>query len=130
MVDLPFARKVVAVAGIALPLWASLWTGPAIAQDGGAAIPWKPGLTFSRTAVDDDVRSVLRAMLAAEGLSAVFTPGAYPSVSFNFRDMPIEAAFTQVTQSNGLRASYSPAARTVTIGLASAATTARRFITL
>ncbi len=127
MTYLPKSRAAVRSVGAAM---FALWASSATAQESGSPIPWKQGVSFSRTAVDDDVRSVLRAILAADGLSAIFRPGVNATVSFNFRDMSLEAAFTQVLQSNGLTASFNAGAKTVTIGPATAASDARRFITL
>lgn len=127
MTDLPRSGAIVSAAGALLIAW---WAGSAHAQDRGSLIPWKQGVTFTRTAVDDDVRSVLRAILAADGLSTVFRPGVDATMSFNFRDMSLEAAFTQVIQSNGLSATFNPSAKTVTIGPGSAGSAGRRFITL
>jgi type II secretory pathway component GspD/PulD (secretin) len=107
-----------------------LGAGAAAAQD-AARIPWKPGVTFSRTSVDDDVRSVLRAVLGADGLSVIFRPGVEGKVSFNFRDMSLQAAFDQLIQENGLRAAYNQATQTVTVMPdGGGADGARRFITL
>ena len=127
MTGLPGSGAVLRTVGAAMFV---LWAGSAVAQEAGPPIPWKQGVTFSRTAVDDDVRSVLRAILAADGLSTIFRPGVSATVSFNFRDMSLEAAFNQVVQSNGLSASFNPGAKTVTIGPATTATAGRRFITL
>ncbi len=89
---------------------------PARAQDASVThIPWKPGITFSRTSVEDDVRSILRAVLAADGLSVIFRPGVAGVVSFRFNEMPLQAAFDQVMEGNGLHASFSPATQTVTV---------------
>ncbi|MBV9785694.1 MAG: type II secretion system protein GspD [Acidisphaera sp.] len=101
----PIAAAVVLLIGL---------QAPAAAQD-ASAIPWKPGVTFTRTSVDDDVRSVLRALLGADGLSVIFRPGVDGKISFNFRDMTLEAAFNQLIQENGLAASFNAATRTVTI---------------
>ena len=127
MTDLPRSGAVLSAVGA---VWFAFCAGPAVADDRVAAIPWKQGVTFTRTAVDDDVRSVLRAILAADGLSTVFRPGVDATMSFNFRDMSLEAAFTQVVQSNGLNATFNPSAKTVTIGPGAPASASRRFITL
>jgi len=114
-----------------LPWLCHLGAGTAAAQEAPPRIPWKPGVTFSRTSVDDDVRSVLRALLSADGLSVIFRPGVEGKVSFNFRDMSLEAAFNQLVQENGLRASYNPGTQTVTVGSGNGGQgDARHFITL
>ncbi len=107
------------------------FAGPATASEDAARIPWKSGVTFSRTSVDDDLRNVLRAVLGASDLSVIFRPGVEGKVSFTFRDMGLEAAFDQLLGENGLRAGFNPATRTVTIGpAASAQSSLRHFITL
>lgn len=123
-------RRLMAAALLLAPLLASPGLA-APAQDGSDLIPWKPGLTFSRTSVEDDVRSVLRAVLSADGLSVIFRPGVEGKVSFNFRNMPLQAAFDQLIQENGLRVAYNADRQTVTVmpGGAGAAD-GRRFITL
>ncbi|MBV9736201.1 MAG: hypothetical protein JO209_09855, partial [Acidisphaera sp.] len=94
-------------------------------------IPWRPGLTFSRTSVEDDVQSVLRALLAADGLSVIFLPGVQGKVSFNFRAMPLQAAFDQLIAEYGLHASYNPATQTVTIQpVGGSGAAVHRFVTL
>jgi len=77
------------------------------------------------------VRGVLRTILAADGLSVIFRPGVEGKVSFQFRDMPLQAAFDQVVQEGGLHASFNTATQTVTIiPGADAGGGARHFITL
>ncbi|MGI4810372.1 MAG: secretin N-terminal domain-containing protein [Janthinobacterium lividum] len=106
-------------AKLSLALAAALLAGsclsPAAAQNGVAPIPWQSGVTFSRTSVDDDVRSVLRAILAAQGLSVIFQTGVEGRLSFNFREVPLETAFNQVLGEGGLHARFNSATKTVTI---------------
>lgn len=102
----------------------------ALAQDASPRIPWRTDVAFSRTSVDDDVRSVLRAVLSADGLSVIFRPGVEGKVSFNFHEMSLEAAFDQLIAEYGLRASYNPLTRTVTVGPGSTQAEMRRFFTL
>ena len=105
--------------------------GGASAEEDSARIPWKGGASFSRTSVDDDLRNVLRAVLAASDLSVIFRPGVDGKVSFAFRDMSPQAAFDQLVAENGLHAGFNPATRTVTIGPAGSAQSAtRHFIPL
>ncbi len=105
--------------------------GVATAEDDAARIPWKAGASFSRTSVDDDLRNVLRAVLAASDLSVIFRPGVEGKVSLAFRDMSPQAAFDQLVAENGLHAGFNAATRTVTIGPAAGAqTVVRRFVPL
>lgn len=130
------ASAVLALACLLTPLLAP---GAARAQApiqlaAAASIPWRPDTLFSRTSVDDDVRSVLRALLGAHGQSVIFRPGITGRVSFRFRDADPAAVFEQLIAENGLEASFNPATSTVTIGPARAAapasTPSRRFIPL
>ena len=130
------ASAVLALACLLTPL---LRPGAAQAQApiqvaAAASIPWRPDTPFSRTSVDDDVRSVLRALLGAHGQSVIFRPGITGRVSFRFRDADPAAVFEQLIAENGLEASFNPATSTVTIGPARAAAPAstpnRRFIPL
>lgn len=125
-----FARhRRVAVCLLALVCFARI--AVAGSSDDLEQISWKPGVTFSRTSVDDDVRNVLRAVLGANGISVIFRPGVEGKVSLNFRNMPLQAAFEQLLQENGLRASYNPGRLTVTVmpGTGPGGPT-RKFITL
>jgi type III secretion protein C len=104
---------------------------PVCAAD--SPIPWKPGDTFSRTSVDDDVRSVLRTMLGAEGLSVIFRPSVTGKISFEFKNVPIQSAFDQILQEYGLTAQYNPDTHTVSIDAVAGSrgeTVSRRFIPL
>lgn len=78
-------------------------------------IPWRSDATFTRTSVEDDIKNVLRAVLQADGLSVLFRPGVSGTVSFRFQDMPLEAAFEQIVEENGLDYAYNPSTRTVAI---------------
>lgn len=86
---------------------------PAAAVD--ADIPWRPEVRFSRTSVDDDIRSVLRSLLKANGLSAIFRPGVEGPISLRFDSVPPKQAFDQLMTERGLAYEYNPATRTVTV---------------
>ena len=108
--------------------------GSALAADGTAdTIPWKDGATFTRTSVDDDIRSVLRLLLSTNGQSVIFRPGIDAKVSFAFKAIPAQVAFKQLIDEHGLKYSYNPGTQTVTIYPAAGAQAggeARRFIAL
>ena len=78
-------------------------------------IPWRPEVRFSRTSVDDDIRSILRALLRANGLSAIFRPGVEGPMSLRFDDAEPKQAFEQLLTERGLAYDYNSATRTVTI---------------
>lgn len=80
-----------------------------------ADIPWRPEIRFSRTSVDDDIRSILRALLKANGLSTIFRPGVEGPMSLRFDQVPPEQAFNQLLTERGLAYDYNPDTRTVTI---------------
>ncbi len=113
MVDVIRTRAALRTVGLTLSLLA-LSSRHVLAQD-RAAIPWRRDATFTRTSVDDDVRSVLRAVLAADDLSVVFRPGVEGKVSASFRGVALQAAFERLLAEGGLRAEFDPATRTVTV---------------
>ncbi|WP_439816522.1 type II secretion system protein GspD [Zavarzinia sp. CC-PAN008] len=118
---------------LALVLVLGLAMLPAMARAQGADIPWRAGETFTRTSVNDDVKNVLRGLLASNGLSVIFRPGVEGSLSFAFQDAPVAAAFQQIVDENNLTVAYNPATRTVVIGPGSGSATsaaARRFVAL
>ncbi len=121
MVDVLSPRVVLKAAGPVLALLALAAPEAARAQDAASAIPWRRDATFTRTSVDDDVRSVLRAVLAADDQSVVFRPGVEGKVSASFRGVPLQAAFERLMAEGGLRAEYDPVTRTVTVSPAAAA---------
>lgn len=84
---------------------------PALAE----TIPWRPEVRFSRTSVDDDVRSILRSVLRANGVSAIFRPGVEGPISLRFDKVPLRQAFEQLMTERGLAYEYNPDTRTVTI---------------
>ncbi len=96
----------IVIAGILLSL-----SGPAFAE----TIPWRPDVRFSRTSVDDDVRSILRSLLRANGLSAIFRPGVEGPISLRFDKVPPRQAFEQLMTERGLAYEYNPGTRTVTV---------------
>lgn len=99
----------------------------------GADIPWRDDVLYSRTSVEDDIRSVLRSILQSSGLSAYFRPGVQGSVSFRFDDVLPRHAFEQLMIEQGLGYEYNPATRTVTIfadSLDAAQAPRREFVTL
>jgi len=85
---------------------------PALADDD---IPWRPDVRFSRTSVDDDIRSILRALLKTNGVSAIFRPGVEGPISLRFDDVEPSQAFEQLLTERGLAYEYNPDTRTVTI---------------
>ena len=69
--------RLAAAAALAL---AAAFAGPLPAQT--SDIPWNSTLVISRTSANDDIRNVLRSILQANGLSAVFGPDVQGPISF------------------------------------------------
>lgn len=99
------------LAAIAIAPPASVATA-AVAEEG---IPWRSDVRFSRTSVDDDIRSILRSLLKANGVSAIFRPGVEGPISLRFDDVAPEQAFEQLMTERGLAYDYNPKTRTVTV---------------
>ena len=78
-------------------------------------IPWNSTLVISRTSTNDDIRNVLRSILQANGLSAVFGPGVEGPISFQLDRVPVDAAFQQLIDRYNLSFTYDPTTRTVMI---------------
>lgn len=90
---------------------AALAGSPAAAA---ADIPWSDKL-FQREFLDTDIRTVLSRILDENGLRSDFRPGVQGSVSYDFRNMPLEAAFNKLIEENNLEYTYEPNSKTVTI---------------
>lgn len=89
---------------------AALAGSPATAAD----IHWSEKL-FQREFLDTDIRTVLSRILDENGLRSDFRPGVQGSVSYDFRNMPLEAAFNKLIEENNLEYTYEPNSKTVTI---------------
>ncbi len=111
-----------------------LVAGPVLAQtDARSDIPWRDDLRYSRTSVDDDIRSVLRSILRTAGISAIFRPGVSADVSLRFDDVLPRHAFEQLLIEQGLGYEYNSQTRTATIFMDSAEedqVVRRQFVTL
>jgi type II secretory pathway component GspD/PulD (secretin) len=80
-----------------------------------AQIPWDTTLTITRTSSDEDIKTVLRSLLQANGVSAIFAPEVQGTVSFRMDKVPISAAFEQLIDEHGLAYAYNPASNAVTV---------------
>lgn len=112
----PANRRVRASArltGSALALCLAFAGGPLPAQT--SDIPWNSTLVISRTSSNDDIRNVLRSILQANGLSAVFGPDVQGPISFQLDRVPVAEAFQQLIDQYDLAYSYDPTTRTVMI---------------
>jgi type II secretory pathway component GspD/PulD (secretin) len=86
-------------------------TPPAAAQD---RLTWQEQL-FERTSVEEDIRDVFRALLRQNDTQVVFRPGVDGKVSFQFSNMPLQAAFNKLMEENGLDYNYDARTRTATL---------------
>lgn len=70
---------------------------------------------FDREYYDEDIRVVLSKILEQNnGLRADFRPDVKGMVSFNFRDMPLQAAFNKIVEENNLEYVFDPKSKIVT----------------
>ncbi len=103
------------ISTIIVLLFALLAAAPAARAAGADNIPWRADVAFSRTSVDDDIRSILRSLLRANGVSAIFRPGVEGVISLRFDNVSPKQAFEQLMTERGLDYEYNPATRTVTV---------------
>ncbi|MBF0180563.1 MAG: hypothetical protein HQM03_11125 [Magnetococcales bacterium] len=94
----------VACAGIVLPL------GAFAASD----LQWKEE-TFTKTTFEEDIKVVLKDILRRNGLEAFFRPGVEGIVTFEFSNMPLQAAFNKILEEQGLAYEYLAETKTVTL---------------
>ena len=86
-----------------------------IAQE-SRTIPWKTGGSYTWTAVDEDIRLMLRRVIQADGnLRPIIKPEVKGSVTVQFQNVPLAAAFNQLIQENNLDYSFNSQDRTVTV---------------
>jgi type II secretory pathway component GspD/PulD (secretin) len=80
-----------------------------------SSIPWDESLTVSRTSSDEDIRTVLRSLLQANGTSVIFAPDVQGTISFHLNKVPIAAAFDQLVQEHNLAYTYNAPTKTVNV---------------
>lgn len=89
---------------------------PSLAAQESRTIPWTSGSTYTWTAVDEDIRLMLRRVIQADGnLRPIIKPEVKGTVTVQFRKVPLAAAFNQLIQENNLDYRYNPDDRTVTV---------------
>jgi type II secretory pathway component GspD/PulD (secretin) len=96
----------------------------------GRDIPWQGSEIFNRVSVDEDIKDTLRRIISQNGQEAVFRPGVEGSVSFDFSNMPLEAAFNKLVTENGLDYDYDSKTALVTIFSASEGKWVKAFLPL
>ena len=105
-----------AAVAVTMAVCAVIFVGPAVA---GRDIPWKGSEIFNRVSVDEDIKDTLRRIISQNGQEAVFRPGVESSVSFDFSNMPLEAAFNKLITENGLDYDYDSKTGLITVFSAS-----------
>jgi type II secretory pathway component GspD/PulD (secretin) len=123
---LRWAFTCAAVAAI-MVIGAVTFVGPAVA---GQDIPWKGTEIFNRVSVDEDIKDTLRRIVSQNGQEAVFRPGVESSVSFDFSNMPLEAAFNKLITENGLDYDYDSKTGLITISSTSKGERVKAFLPL
>lgn len=77
-------------------------------------VPWKVE-PFERVSFEEDIKDVLRSILRQNGLQAIFRPGVAGPVTFEFKNMPLQAAFNKLLIENDLDYDFDPKTNVVTI---------------
>ncbi len=82
-----------------------------------ADIPLSKTEVFAENAFDEDIRTVLRKLLATDSLAVIFRPDVKGSVTYDFTKTPIPllGAFNKLMEENGLDYEYNADTKTVTI---------------
>lgn len=83
---------------------------PVLAAD----IQWRDD-TFTKTTFEEDVKVILREILQRNGMEVFFRPGIEGDVTFEFSNLPLQAAFNKLREENGLAYSYDETTNTVTV---------------
>ena len=87
---------------------------PALAQ-AGQPIPWDASLTITRTSSEEDIKTVLKSLLQANGTSVIFAPDVQGAISFRLDKVPVGSAFDQLIEEHNLAYAYNPATNTVNV---------------
>jgi len=117
---LKFAKALTVVIVVALA---------AIQSSNAAEIEWKSE-KFERVSVDENVQNVLRGILKQNGLEVVFRPGVEGTVTFEFSNLPLRAAFRKLIAENNLSYDYDDKTGLVTVFPASDTANTREFVPL
>ena len=116
-----------AAVAVTMVICAIAFVGPAVA---GRDIPWKGAEIFNRVSVDEDIKDTLRRIISQNGQQAVFRPGVESSVSFDFSNMPLQAAFNKLITENGLDYDFDKKTGLITIFSASQGERVKAFLPL
>ncbi len=80
-----------------------------------SSVPWDDTVEYSRTSVDEPVGTVLRSLLAANKLSAMFPAQLEGSLTATYSKVAPRLIFEQITDQFSLAYRYDPLTRTVTV---------------
>jgi type II secretory pathway component GspD/PulD (secretin) len=105
------ARSAVLIASVQL----CVLFGAELASAETPRIPWDKSLTVTRTSSDEDIKTVLRSLLQANGVSVIFGPDVQGNVSFRLDKVPISTAFEQLVDEHSLAYVYDGSTNTVAI---------------
>ncbi len=96
-----------------------------------ADIPWLDDSVFEHRSVDEPLEEVLRKILNQNQLRGIFLQGvkAKDPISVAFDRVPLQAAFNQIVQENGLTYTYNEDKATVTVALVTEVETKFRLLT-
>jgi hypothetical protein len=92
-------------------------------------IPWRTDL-FERTSFEEDIKDVLRVILRQNGLQVIFRPGVDGQVTFEFANLPLEAAFNKLLAEHNLDYDFDESTRLVTVFPAKTQQSTRAFMPL
>lgn len=85
-------------------------------RDGRAdEIRWPQDVLFDRNVVDADVREVLNRIVGQTKYHINYRTGVQGTISFNFQNMPLGAAFNEIIDTTGLEYQYDSGTQTITI---------------
>jgi len=104
--------------------------GLLIGQDAQADdLNWRSE-SFERVSVDEDVKNVLRGILRQNGQQVIFREGVEGSVTYEFENMSLRAAFNKLLIENSLEYVFDSSQNLVTVFLASESKSSQAFVPL
>ena len=80
----------------------------------GKDMPWKSQV-FERTSFDENIKNVLSSLIKQNGLQVIFGEGLDASITYEFADIPLEAAFNKLIIENGLDYDFDEASGIITV---------------
>ncbi len=80
-----------------------------------STIPWDDSVKYSRTSVNEPIGTILRSLLSANNLSAMFPAPLEGKVTSTYSDVAPRLIFEQIADQFSLAYRYDPLTRTVTV---------------